>query len=171
MLDDTTVWSNNQNVYNLTWLTLLCDLLHRRRKSLFVIEEISAEWENGVLKKTFWQLVISLGLDCCQAVLDHSPLMSFRPSWPNLLRPQPNTAPERVSAKLWAPPADIWAKGMPWREWMIWGVAMLCPLVPSPSCPYRFWPQEKTLPPMFTINKQQKRPCKCFCGNHNNLHY
>lgn len=98
---------------------------------------------------------------------DHPPLLSLRPSWPNLFRPQPNTAPERVRAKLWAPPADIWAKGIPCRDWMIWGVEMLCPFIPSPSCPYRFWPQEKTWPPM--KRKRQNTQCLVLWGKHNTL--
>lgn len=76
------------------------------------------------------------------------PLVSLRPSWPNLFRPQPNTAPERVMAKLWAPPADSCAKGMPCKDCMIWGVEILDPCIPSPSCPNWFWPQEKTWPPI-----------------------
>lgn len=49
------------------------------------------------------------------------PLSSLRPSCPNLLRPQPKTAPERVSAKLCAPPAAIWAKGIPSKDFISCG--------------------------------------------------
>ena len=82
------------------------------------------------------------------------PLLSLMPNWPNLLRPHPNTAPDRVSTKLWAPPAAICANGIPSRDWMTLGEALLLPTDPNPSCPYLFWPQEYTLPP---VGKKRKK--------------
>lgn len=54
---------------------------------------------------------------------ENLPFSSLRPSWPNLLRPHPKIAPERVSTKLWAPPAATCMKGIPSKDLISCGEA------------------------------------------------
>lgn len=132
------------------WWAQPCDPLHRRRRSLSGTLRTWGGSGSTDLLKTSWELVWGWSKEyspAAQGFVQRPPLVSLTPSWPNLLQPQPNTAPERVRAKLWAPPADIWPKGMACRDWTSWAVGMLCPVSPSPSWPYRFWPQEKIWPP------------------------
>lgn len=143
--------SCRSKVHNLTWLVRLCDLLRRRCKWLSAISKTlaglgNADLQRGSVISWTWELAYSpkTGSPFGQDL----PLVSLRPSCPNLFRPQPNTAPEMVRAKLCAPPTDIWANGIPCRDWIICGVEMLCPHIPNPSCPHWFWPQEKTWPPV-----------------------
>lgn len=72
----------------------------------------------------------------------------FRPSCPTLLAPQQNTWAGRASASVWAPPAEIWVTGTPTRDRIRAGSACSSTDLPSPSCPYLFWPHEKTSPPL-----------------------
>lgn len=74
------------------------------------------------------------------------PCVSLRPSCPALFFPQPNTAPDRERAKLWSPPAVIWAKGIPARDFRGWGKSLLGSSLPRPSCPLVFWPQVNSSP-------------------------
>lgn len=72
------------------------------------------------------------------------PFSSLRPSWPNLLRPHPKIAPERVSTKLWAPPAATCMKGIPSKDLIRCGEPCFLQSMPKPNWPYLFCPQQKT---------------------------
>lgn len=61
------------------------------------------------------------------------PRSSLSPSCPELFFPQPNTAPERDRAKLWAPPAATWAKGIPSRDLTRCGLAWEGHSFPKPN--------------------------------------
>lgn len=86
----------------------------------------------SLLNVCFWQLII--------------PCLSLRPSWPALFLPQPNTAPDRERAKLWSPPAVIFARGIPARELRGWGNSLLGSPFPRPSWPLEFLPHVNSWP-------------------------
>lgn len=74
------------------------------------------------------------------------PWLSLRPSCPALFLPHPNTAPDRERAKLWSPPAVIFARGIPARDLRGWGNSLLGSPFPSPSWPLVFWPHVNSCP-------------------------
>lgn len=74
------------------------------------------------------------------------PCISLRPNCPALFLPQPNTAPDKERAKLWSPPAMIFARGIPARDLRSWGNNLLGSPFPRPSWPLLFWPHVKSWP-------------------------
>ncbi len=74
------------------------------------------------------------------------PCSSLRPSCPALFFPQPNTAPDSDRAKLWSPPALIWASGIPLRDLSGWGDRVLGSPFPKPSWPLEFSPHTNSWP-------------------------
>jgi hypothetical protein len=72
------------------------------------------------------------------------------PSWPLLLEPQHETAPEGVSAQLWASPAPTAIEGE--RPLTGTGEGLLCCIMPSPSWPWSPRPQHWTSPALVTAH-------------------
>lgn len=89
------------------------------------------------------------------------PFVSPSPSCPKLFFPQECTAPESDTVVLWAPPAAIWASGMPFSLSTSCGLGISVVWLPTPSCPWVFSPQVKSSPPSHTEQKKTDEP-HCF---------
>ena len=75
------------------------------------------------------------------------PLLVGLPSWPLLFKPQHVTAPDVVSAQVWASPAAIATTLLKPATGCGAGLGLLLPLlVVLPSWPYQFKPQHVTVP-------------------------